>query len=207
MNTLMSRLSPSITNMIRTDHTHLLATFHKYRSDKPAQTRQALVNMACLGLSIHTQLEEEIFYPALRSAGLSGPVLDKSVPEHSEMRRLMDVLGAADPHDPTYDATFMELMRTVMHHVADEETVLLADAERVIEPEQLAELGAEMTRRRLKLAAPHAGEMAMNTMRAAPPASMLLAAGALVAGTYIVRRALSGRHAFSGRLPHDFRLR
>lgn len=201
MNTLMSKLSPSITNMIRTDHTHILATFHKYRNDKPAQTRQALVNMACLSLSIHTQLEEEIFYPALRSVGLSSPALDKSVPEHSEMRRLMDVLGAADAHDPTYDSTFMELMRTVMHHVADEETILLADAERSIEPEKLAELGAEMMRRRIKLAAPHAGEMAMNTMRTAPPVSMLLAAGALVAGTYIVRRALSGRH------PHDFRIR
>jgi len=194
MNTLMSKLSPSITNMIRTDHTHVLATFHKYHNDKPAQTRQALVNMACLSLSIHTQLEEEIFYPALRTVGLSSPVLDKSVPEHSEMRRLMGVLGATDPHDPTYDATFMELMRIVMHHVADEETVLLADAERALEPEKLAELGAEMMRRRLKLAAPHAGEMAMNTMRTTPPTSMLLAAGALAAGTYIVKRALSGRH-------------
>ena len=53
------------------------------------------------------------------------------------------------PGDAAYDETVMELMRDVLHHVADEETMLLPDAERRL-GDQLNELGAQMTKRRLK---------------------------------------------------------
>jgi hypothetical protein len=94
------------------------------------------------------------------------------------------------PADPAYDQTFMQLMRDVMHHVADEETTLLPDAERLL-PDRLGELGAQMTKRRLQLAAPRAGEIAVNTMRGLPTSSMLVAAGAVLAGTYFARRAFA----------------
>jgi len=81
------------------------------------------------------------------------------------------------PDDPQYDQTFMEMMRAVMHHVADEETMLLTHAESVLEG-RLGELGAQMARRRLELMAP----------RAAPASGWMVAAGALLAGLYLVRR-------------------
>jgi hemerythrin superfamily protein len=193
MQSLTNTLSPSITNMIRMDHTHVLTTFHQYEMDSSPQTKQALVNTACLSLEIHAQLEEEIFYPAMRSFAADSPVVSKSIPEHNEMRRLIGELRAMAPTDPSYDQTFMELMRDVMHHVADEETTLLPDAERLM-PDRLGELGAQMTKRRLELMTPHAGEIAVNTVRGMPTSSMLMAAGALLAGTYIVRRAFV-RHA------------
>jgi hypothetical protein len=84
-------------------------------------------------------------------------------------------------------------MKDVMHHVADEETTLLPDAERLI-PDRLGELGMQMTKRRLQLMAPHAGEMAMNTARTFPTSSMLVAAGAVLAGTYFAKRTMSRHH-------------
>jgi hemerythrin superfamily protein len=174
--------------MIRMDHTHVLTTFHQYEIDASPQTKQALVNTACLSLEIHAQLEEEIFYPAMRQFAADSPAVQKSLPEHNEMRRLIAQLRAMEPTDATYDQTFMELMRDVMHHVADEETTLLPDAERLM-PQRLGELGAQMTKRRLQLAAPRAGEIAVNTVRGMPATSMLVAAGAVLAGTYIARRA------------------
>ncbi len=90
-------------------------------------------------------------------------VIDKSVPEHDEMRRLIARLREMTPGDAEYDRTFMELMRDVMHHVADEETVLLPAAERML-ADELGELGAKMTKRRLELSAPRAGEIAGNTL-------------------------------------------
>ena len=85
-------------------------------------------------------------------------------------------------------------MRDVIHHVADEETVLLPEAERMLGHERINELGAEMTRRRLQLMAPRAGEMAMNTMKALPTSTVLMAAGVVIAGTYIARRAMRASH-------------
>jgi hemerythrin superfamily protein len=193
MNALKNSLSPSITNMIRMDHTSVLATFHKYEIDTNTRTKQALVATVCRALEIHAQLEEEIFYPAMRDVAGNEATIDKSVPEHDEMRRLITELRNMQPTDPLYDQTFMELMRNVLHHVADEETVLLPKAERLL-ADKLGEMGMQMTKRRLQLAAPHAGEMTYNMVRTVPASSMLVAAGALVAGTYIVKRAFA-RHS------------
>ena len=191
-NTLTNTLSPTITNMIRMDHTAVLETFHQYEIDSRPQTKKALVNTACLALEIHAQLEEEIFYPAMRVVASDKSVVEKSVPEHNEMRRLIALLRSMEPTNPAFDQTFMELMRNVLHHVADEETSLLPEAERLL-PHRLGELGAEMTKRRLELTAPRAGELAVNTVRGFPTSSMLVAAGAVLAGTYLAKRAFEGQ--------------
>lgn len=192
MNKLVDKMTPTITNMIRMDHTTVVGAFHQYEIDTKPKTKQALVNTICLALEIHAQLEEEIFYPAMARAGAEDFITDKSVPEHDTMRTLIAQLRAMQPTDAKYDDTFMELMRDVLHHVADEETRLLPQAERLLH-DRLGELGAQMTKRRLQLSAPRAGEIAMNTARTLPASSMLLAAGALVAGTYFMKRN-STRH-------------
>jgi hemerythrin superfamily protein len=188
MKSLKNSLSPSITNMIRMDHTAVLEIFHQYEISSTKRTKKALVDSICLALEIHAQLEEEIFYPAMRMVSTDNSVLQKSVPEHNEMRRLITQLRDMEPSAPGYDETFMQLMRDVIHHVADEETTLLPDAERLLAP-RLGELGAEMTKRRVELAAPRAGEIAVNTIRGFPTTSMLMAAGAVIAGTYLAKRA------------------
>jgi hemerythrin superfamily protein len=187
MNSLFAKVSPSATNMIRMDHTHVLATFHQYELDISPRTKKALAETICLSLEIHAQLEEEIFYPAMRAS--DEHEVNESFQEHAEMKRLIAEIRAAEPGTPEYDRLVMQLMRDVIHHVADEETVLLPDAELRLGADRLAELGAEMTKRRLQLTAPRAGELAMNTVRSMPASTMIMAAGALLAGTYLVSHA------------------
>lgn len=150
MHALLKTVSPSATDMIRMDHTRVLATFHRYSVDARPRTKQSL-------------------------------------PEHEEMRALIAALRRLDPADEQYDATFMDLMRAVMHHVADEETTLLPEAESVL-ADRLAALGARMAKRRLELGAPRTGEMARNMARAVPPKAMLFGMGALLAGAFALRR-------------------
>lgn len=186
MNQLLSRMSPSITNMIRMDHTHVLSAFHQYQVDSSHRIKRGLVDNVCVALEIHAQLEEEIFYPALRAIAETD-VVQKSVPEHDQMRRLITQLRNLEPAHATYDETFFELMNTVMHHVADEETLLLPTAERVL-AERLGELGAQMTKRRLQLAAPRSGEIAGSMARSMSPGSLMVGAGALLACSYLISR-------------------
>jgi len=159
----LSRLSPTITNMIRLDHTHVFATFHQYSQDKSPDTKQALANTICLALEIHAQLEEEVFYPAMRSVIPQDDTLAKSVPEHNEVKQLITRLRNCHPEDKSFDPTLMELMRHTIHHVADEETNLLPAAEKLLGIPKLRELGTEMTKLRIKLVAPHGGEIARDT--------------------------------------------
>ena len=176
---LTDGLFPNAINMIRLDHTHVLATFHQYDVQSRSSVKQGLVNTACTALEIHAQLEEEIFYPALREV-TDNETLRKSGPEHDEMRRLIGRLREMQPGDAAYDNTFMELMRSVLHHVADEETVLLPEAQRLLS-HRLSELGASMTKRRLELAVPRSGEIAGNLVRAMPGSTVALI-GAAVSG-------------------------
>jgi hemerythrin superfamily protein len=183
MQTLLRKMGPSATDMIRADHTRVVAAFHRYKADSSPGKKRAIAAMICGSLMVHARIEEEIFYPAMRAAGST--ILDELEPEHQEMRTLIAQLTGMQPTDPQYDLTFMELMRDVMHHVADEETMLLTHAESVL-GERLGELGAQMMKRRMELMAPQAGEMAANKARAMP-GGLMLAVGALL-GLYLVRR-------------------
>ncbi|HWI15217.1 MAG TPA: hemerythrin domain-containing protein [Burkholderiales bacterium] len=188
MNSLLSKITPGATSQLRMDHSHVLTTFHQYEMDSSPRAKKALADTICMSLEIHAQIEEEIFYPAMRAA--DEQQVQKSYPEHAEMKRLIAQLRASEPGTAEFDGTFMQLMRDVIHHVADEETILFPDAERLLGAQRLGELGAEMTKRRLELSAPRAGELAMNTVRSMPASTMIMAAGALLAGTYIVSHTM-----------------
>ena len=186
MNHMKHRFSPGAITQIRMDHTHALMTFHKYHIDTSPGRKRAIVETLSLALTIHAALEEEIFYPAMRS--IDPDLVDKSIPEHGEMKRLIEELHRLRPEDRSYDTTVMELMRDVFRHVADEETKLLPDAERVLGEDRLAELGAEMARRRMQLAAPHTGAIAVNTARSYPAATLAFT-GILAVGGWLAARA------------------
>lgn len=193
MSSLFAQLSPSITNMIRLDHTHVLTAFHQYEIGSSPRLKKGLVDNVCLAIEIHAQLEEEIFYPAMRVVA-DNETLRKSTPEHDEMRGLISRLRNMPVGDPAFDDTFFELMRHVMHHVADEETVLLPAAERLI-PDQLSDLGAQMTKRRLELAGPRAPELASSMARSMGAGTMFAAGSAVLAGAYLLTR-----HRYGDRL-------
>jgi hypothetical protein len=176
MHALLRKVGPSATDMIRADHTRVLAAFHRYKADSAPARKKAIVDVVCTSLQVHAKIEEEIFYPAMRAAGST--LLDELEPEHEEMRSLIATLSGMQPNEAQYDLTFMELMRAVMHHVADEETMLLTHAENVLGP-RLGELGGQMMKRRMELIAPQAKQ---------PAKGVLIAAGALLAGLWLMRR-------------------
>lgn len=192
MNSILNRMSPTITNMIRMDHTHVVSAFHQYHRDTPERVKKGLADNICLALEVHAQLEEEIFYPAMREVAPGDEVLDKSKPEHDEMRSLIARLRSLQPHDAAFDQTVFDLMRSVLHHVADEETQILPKAERLLAG-QLSEMGARMTRRRLQLIGPRSGELAGSMARSMSSGTLLAAAGALAAaGGLLLARKTRG---------------
>ncbi|WP_116808126.1 hemerythrin domain-containing protein [Steroidobacter cummioxidans] len=210
MNAVADRITPSITTMIKLDHSHVLAVFHRYRPETPPTRKRALVTNACLLIEIHAQLEEEIFYPALREVMSDAEEIDESEAEHARMRQIIGELrGMAGREGPTdeaaYDEKFFELMRLVMHHVADEETQLLPAAERLLR-DQLGRLGMEMTKRRVELMKPHAAELAETTVRTFPAGAAagaaLLTAGAVAVGAMLLARSKRTAEDRMGRWRH-----
>lgn len=170
----LSALSSSATAMIRTDHAAALALFRKLQPDTSDMVRQATVRQLCTALEVHAQVEEEFFYPALRGVQVEMALLDTSAEEHAEMREGIERVRAASP-GPAQTQALNELMNGVMHHMADEETRLLPKAEMTLSTQRLADIGAAMTKRKLELMRPHAGQLALDTVRGAPAKSGLVA--------------------------------
>ncbi|MCK7497743.1 MAG: hemerythrin domain-containing protein [Comamonadaceae bacterium] len=174
-----------------------MTQFHKLEPAMSRSAREATVRNICTALEIHAQLEEEIFYPSLRETGIDVDQLDKSVPEHDQMRSLIERVRSLDADDPAQAEAMCELMRTVMHHVAEEETQLLPLAEERL-GDRLAELGAKMTERRMQLAKPHVGQMAADMARASPGKTALVVAGTVAAGALLLggmKRGKTKHHA------------
>jgi hypothetical protein len=186
MNTLLTQLAPSATNLIRLDHNHVAATFHQYETTLSDRLKRGIADSVCLSLEMHAQMEEEFFYPVLRLV-FDSDLMRKSPVEHDEMRTLIARLRQMITSDPMFDETFFELMRLVQHHVADEEATLLPAAERLI-PEQLQDMGARMARRRAELMASRGGEVAGSFARSLSPRSLLATASTLLSGSYLLVR-------------------
>ena len=178
--------SPEITTLIQLDHAHVLAAFRRYRSQLPGARKRAVVANACLGLEIHARLEEEIFYPALFTEGGDAAELERSLAEHDQMRLLIERLRQMSPEDSNYDGVFRELIRTALHHIADEETTLLPWAEARLAG-QLRELGWKMTLRRFELLKPHMTEAASTTAMTFPVLTVAALAAVLTATWLLVK--------------------
>jgi iron-sulfur cluster repair protein YtfE (RIC family) len=170
-----------------------MVTFHQYTKDKRPSVKKALAETICDALEIHATLEEEIFYPVMRPRAADQKVMEKSEPEHMEMRSIIAELRNTDPRDSRHDELVFELMRDVVHHVADEETVLLPEAERSLSKDRLSELGTEMTKRRLQLVSPKAGKIAKNTAVGFSGSTAAVVMG--VAGALFAARAFTKKPA------------
>lgn len=184
-------LAPRATGMIRFDHAHALALFRRFKPRTSRTRKRALTANLCLALEVHAQLEEEIFYPALREIDAGNLVLAKSAAEHEEMSTIIGRLRKLAVSDPRYDQTVWQLMRVVLHHVADEESTLLPLAERSM-PDRLAELGLQMTRRRMELLRPHIGEVVRTSALSFPVASAVLGTSVLTLA-WLAIRSLAAR--------------
>jgi hemerythrin superfamily protein len=98
----------------------LFKDFDKLKDKGDAEDKQALVQEICNELILHTQIEEEIFYPAARDV-LEEDMLNEAEVEHASAKDLIEQIQALDPSDPMYDAKVTVLGEYIEHHVEEEE--------------------------------------------------------------------------------------
>ncbi|MDB5857670.1 MAG: hypothetical protein JWQ76_1359 [Ramlibacter sp.] len=86
----------------------------------PAADKQAVALKICQALAVHAQLEEEIFYPAVRQAIGDDALMDEAMLEHAQAKDLIAQIQEMDPQDETFDGTVQELGKDIDHHVLEE---------------------------------------------------------------------------------------
>jgi len=99
----------------------MFKAFDKMKEDGSAADKQALAQQICDELTLHTQLEEQIFYPATREAIDDEDMLDEAEVEHASAKDLIAQIQSGDPSDPKWAAKVTVLGEYVDHHVEEEE--------------------------------------------------------------------------------------
>jgi hypothetical protein len=136
------------TDLLKKQHKEVKALFKKVENTENARERRQLMEQIAQQLQLHTQIEEEIFYPAVRELGTNKAeeMIDEAFEEHHVVDLVLHELPQVDPEDERFHAKMTVLSELVEHHVAEEEKEMFKMAEK-LGKERLAELGMQMAER------------------------------------------------------------
>lgn len=140
--------------LLRADHqgvAELLAQFEKART---AKRKGELAAKICKELTVHAQIEEEIFYPAFVAATKDKALVPEATVEHQSMKDLIAQIEDHAPDDALFDAKVKVLGEYVKHHVKEEQNEIFPKARK--SKLDLKKLGEELQLRKVELTSTHA---------------------------------------------------
>lgn len=155
--TQTSKMAQSTSNaieLLEKDHKEVKTLFRKYgqlvKADADSTERQQLALQICKMLTVHAQIEEEIFYPAAREVIPEEDLIDEATVEHASAKDLIAQIEGAQADDPLYDAKVTVLGEYIDHHVKEEEQEMFPKLRRRLD---IKEIGLQLERRKEELLA------------------------------------------------------
>jgi hypothetical protein len=140
--------------MLKEDHKKVQELFKKFEDTEDVREKKEIAMQAIRELKVHAAIEEEIFYPNMREHAEEKEdrkILNEALEEHHVVHLLIDELETMDSDDEQFEAKFMVLAENVKHHIKEEESEMLPQAEETEEESELEKLGEEMSERKLEL--------------------------------------------------------
>ena len=137
--------------LLKADHVAVAQLFAEVEKTRSDAKKKALVAEICTALSVHAQIEEEIFYPAVKEALKDKLLVPEATVEHAGVKDLVAQLEGVDPDGEMYDAKVLVLSEYVKHHVKEEQTEMFPKVKE--SSLDLAELGERMALRKEELLA------------------------------------------------------
>ncbi len=141
--------------LLTDDHKTVQKLFKDYekltQNDGEEEEKAALAQQICTELTVHAQIEEEIFYPAVRDAIEETELLNEAEVEHAGAKDLIAQIGAMAPGEELYDAKVTVLGEYVNHHIKEEQDEMFPKVRKA--KLDTAALGAELLERKQELQA------------------------------------------------------
>ena len=113
--------------LLRDDHRKVKDLFRQFAEAEDGSTKKAIVDEAVAELMIHAQLEEEVFYPAMRREGMT-ELVNHSEEEHHAAEIIMEDLIGTDARGTQLQARFQVLVDIVNEHITEEESQMFPRA-------------------------------------------------------------------------------
>jgi hemerythrin superfamily protein len=119
----LKKAAPSAISLLKSDHREVEHLFSQFEAATGSARKRTIVQKICNALTVHTTIEEEIFYPPARAAlkRAGDDLLDEAEVEHEGIKWRIELLKRMKPEDDLYDAEVKVLSEYVKHHVKEEE--------------------------------------------------------------------------------------
>ena len=139
--------------LLKEDHAKVKKAFKEFEKldHEDTATLKEMVTMVCQDLKVHTAIEEEIFYPAVRAEIDDDDLMNEAKIEHQSAKDLIEQLEQLEPDDPLYAPTFTVLAEYVEHHIKEEEGEMCPEVKKLAL--DLEDLARQMTERKEELMA------------------------------------------------------
>ncbi|MDP2397159.1 MAG: hemerythrin domain-containing protein [Burkholderiales bacterium] len=139
------------TAFLRADHKKVSDLFATYEKTRPGAKKKQIVAEICTELSVHAQVEEEIFYPAVKQALKDSELIPEATVEHATLKDLIAQVQGVEPDGEMFDAKIKVMSEYVKHHVKEEQNEMFPKAKKT--KLDMAELGARLPERKAVLLA------------------------------------------------------
>jgi hemerythrin superfamily protein len=139
--------------LLKADHRQVEEWFEQFESTRSEDKKQKLAQQICQALTVHTQIEAEIFYPAFLEATGDEDTHHEAEVEHEGAKKLISEIEASGPSDDYYDAKVKVLSEYIKHHVKEEEQRGGMFAEARDSKMDLVALGEQLAARKAELMA------------------------------------------------------
>jgi hemerythrin superfamily protein len=140
--------------LLKADHEAVSQMFAEYEKTRSGPKKTALVAEICTALSVHAQIEEELFYPAVEGALKDKSLVPEATVEHAGVKDLIAQLEGVESDGEMYDAKVKVLSEYVKHHVKEEQDEMFPKVKS--SSLDMVELGARMAARKDELLMAHA---------------------------------------------------
>jgi hemerythrin superfamily protein len=137
------------TALLKADHKLVDSLFKEYEATNSNSKKKQLVEKICKELTIHAQIEEEIFYPAVQKALKDHELVPEAMVEHGSLKELIAAVKDIEPNGDMYDAKIKVMSEYVKHHVKEEEKEMFPEAKGT--HLDMTKLGALMAKRKQQL--------------------------------------------------------
>jgi hemerythrin superfamily protein len=107
--------------LLKADHRQVEQWFSQFAKSNSASRKQQLASNICAALTVHTSIEEEIFYPAFLKATRDKDMHHEAIVEHAGAKTLIAQIQDMSPSDDFFDAKVTVLSEMIKHHVKEEE--------------------------------------------------------------------------------------
>jgi len=107
--------------LLKADHRQVETWFEQFESSRSDDKKKSLAQQVCQALTVHTKIEEGIFYPAFLEATEEEDIHHEAEVEHEGAKRLIAEIESSGPNDEYYDAKMKVLSEMIKHHVNEEE--------------------------------------------------------------------------------------